>query len=279
MSNSTYAYRAYIENMLGFQLMLKLTLVELFVDGECNEETIIVHPRSFADASSKEVDLYGRLHFDMTFQGKAILGGKDIKVRILTHDPSFFVQFDDRVSDVAMIIKDACLYVHKMKATPQLTNAHSKALAIAPACYPISRVDLRQASIHANSLDAVLDNIITGQLPRRLFLLMVKNTAFNGSKSQDPFHFDHFNVSHAACYVDGVQFPTNAFQPDFKNHLCVREYSGLFQAMNMNSTDTTVNITREEFISGKTIFAFNFAPDLSHGPGMTGHINPIKEAR
>ncbi|XP_053205591.1 uncharacterized protein F54H12.2-like [Panonychus citri] len=262
MSNSTYAYRAYIENMLGFSADAKNSHLSscLWMENAIRRRSFFT-PRSFADGSSKEVDLYGRLHFDMTFQGKAILGGKDIK---------------DRVSDVAMVIKDACLYVHKMKATPQLTNAHSKALAIAPACYPISRVDLRQASIHANSLDAVLDNIITGQLPRRLFLLMVKNTAFNGSKSQDPFHFDHFNVSHAACYVDGVQFPTNAYQPDFKNQLCVREYSGLFQAMNMNSTDTTVNITREDFMGGKTIFAFNFAPDLSHGPGMTGHINPIK---
>ena len=212
----------------------------------------------------------------MTFQGKALLGGKEIKIKIQTHESSFFMQYDDRISDVQVNIIDASIFVHKMKATQQLFNAHTKALNIAPACYPISRVDLKQASIHVNSLDAVLDNIVTGQLPRRLFMVMVNNSAFNGAKNLNPFHFGHFNLTHASCYVDGVQFPTNAYTPDFKNALYVREYSGLFQAMNMNSTDTSINITREDFIAGKTIFAFNFAPDLSQGPGMAGHINPIK---
>jgi hypothetical protein len=42
----------------------------------------------------------------------------------------------------------------------------------------------------------------------------------------------------------------------------------------MNLTESTINIKRNEYAKGKTIYGFNFAPDLSHGCGLVGHVNP-----
>ena len=165
MSNSNYAYRAYLENLLGFSDDSKkshLTAALWYPDDSIQK---FFTPDDTTSRLSNQVDLYGRIHFDMTFQGKAILGGKDIKVKLITHDAAFYMRSDDSVS-VKCNILDASLYTHKMKGTPQLLTSHAKALALTPAKYPINRVDLRQVSIPAGSMDAMLDNIVAGQLPR-----------------------------------------------------------------------------------------------------------------
>jgi hypothetical protein len=55
----------------------------------------------------------------------------------------------------------------------------------------------------------------------------------------------------------------------------MREYMNLFKALNQHGTDCFLSLSREQF-EEKPIFAFNFAPDLSDGCGMVGHVNPVK---
>lgn len=279
MGNSTYAYRAYLETLLGFSSNAKKShLTSVLWEELATERGQYFIPTDPTLSKSRQVDLYGRIHFDLTFQGKALLGGKDIKIKLILNDPSFYMRTTDKseIKNISTKVVDASLYVHKMKGFPALTSAHAKALALAPVKYPIHRIDMRQVTIPKGSMDAMLDNIITGQLPRRLLLFMVPNSVISTKSTEDPFYFKHYNVNHIACFLDGVQYPANAYQPDFVNDLYMREYSGLFQAMNMNSVDSTVNLKRKDFENGKTIFAFNFAPDLSQGCGMSGHVNPIK---
>jgi hypothetical protein len=122
----------------------------------------------------------------------------------------------------------------------------------------------------------MIDNVIFGQLPRRLLVVLVKNDAFNGSYKEDPFYFNHFNLNYIACYIDGVQYPSKAYQPDFSNGKYIREYNGLLQAINQNNTSTSVDIDRKLFKNGNTIFGFNFSPDLSNGADALSHLSEIK---
>jgi len=151
-----------------------------------------------------------------------------------------------------------------------------KALSLAPAKYPITRTEVKETNVSQGVLDAIIDNIVLDQLPRRVLIAMVKNKAFNGSLDENPFYFDHFNINYLACYVDGVQFPAKAYQPDFAHKKYIREYNGLFQALNQNNTSTPINIDRFKYSTGNTIFGFNFAPDISNESGAVGPLSSIK---
>jgi hypothetical protein len=276
LSNELYSYRAYIENLLGFALSAKNThLGSCLWEKNEDERRAYFTPTDADLTKSKIVDLYGRLHIDLTFQGKALVGGCDLKIKIIPNSTSFVFVFPNDIK-IEMKMLDASLFVHRLKATQHLVTAHAKALAMAPVKYPISRVDMRQMVLNTHSMDVMIDNIVIGQLPRRIFLTLVSHAAFNGASSQNPFDFKHYNLTYAACYLDGVQYPSCAYQPDFANNLYVREYNALFQAMNMNTTESSIDITRKEFGDKHTIMAFNFAPDLSHGCSIVGHVNPIK---
>ena len=73
--------------------------------------------------------------------------------------------------------------------------------------------------------------------------------------------------------MNGDQYPRKAFQPDFENGIYVREYIEFFKAMNEMHTDTHLTINRDEYLKGRTIFGFNFSPDLSNGSGIDGYIS------
>ena len=106
---------------------------------------------------------------------------------------------------------------------------------------------------------------VNGQLPRRTLVGFVSNDAFTGSLKKNPFEFKHFNVEFLACYLDGEQYPRLAYKPNFEKNLFSREYIMFYHGYNQMCSDTRMNITKEMYKNGFTLFAFNFAPDNSEG--------------
>jgi hypothetical protein len=105
---------------------------------------------------------------------------------------------------------------------------------------------------------------------------MVLHSAYNGSYILNPYNYKHFNLNYLAFYLNGVQYPEKAFQPDFSNGLYIREYMSLFNATNQNVTDSCITIDRKAYAKGSTIIGANFAPDLSSGCGASGYVSPYR---
>ena len=64
-----------------------------------------------------------------------------------------------------------------------------------------------------------LNNIILGQLPKRIIIGFVANKAYNGDKFLNPFNLKHLNINFLSLYIDGNQIPSKALQPDFKGKM------------------------------------------------------------
>src|SRR6266436_6679771 len=274
LAPQTYAYRAYLEALLGFSADAKKShlTASLWCDDKLKRAKFLAPTDGEKDrGKGSEVDLMGRLHLDLTFQSRALLGGSHVKIKLTPHSSSFFLSTPNNVvAEVDFL--DATLFVHRSKITPRIVSAHTKALAVSPAKYPLTRAEVRQITIPKGVMDAMLDNIVAGQLPRRIFIVCVDNEAFNGSLKKDPFFFNHYNINYLACFLDGTQYPIKAYQPDFDNNLFIREYMGLFKALNQNSTDTYACFDRNKYKNGNTIFGINFAPDLSNGCDSVGYV-------
>ena len=163
--------------------------------------------------------------------------------------------------------------VVRAKVNPEIIAAHQKGLEITPAWYPLTRSDVRTTTINSGTLNTTLENVINGQLPRRVLIAFVSNEAFNGSFKKNPFYFYHYDLNYLACFLNGDQYPRRAFQPDFQNGLYTREYLEFYRAINQNLTDPHMTIKRENYNKGYTIFGLNFSPDMTDGPGMNGYIS------
>jgi hypothetical protein len=274
-SSPTYAYRAYFEAFFGFSLDMKNSHLSsaLWFNDEDDKDDAPIKQRSKYLKDYKELDLMGRLHSDLTFQGKNLVGGCRLTIRILFNDPKFYLMAAGHSPHLEIL--DATLFVKYAKLSQQTLVAHNKVLETSRAKYPHCNFKFKQFVLQKGSIDASIENAHSGQLPRRIIIAMVKNEALNGDYGLNPFNFRHFDLIHLSVYVGGEQFPNKGFNPDFKNKLYVKEFYSLYEGLDMVDCDPTFKITRENFADGNTFFCVNFAPDLTNGPGTVGHVSRI----
>ena len=271
LAPQTYHYRAYLDALLGFSADAKRTHLATSMWSSNAERNEAVRPANDGK-EGRWFELMGRLHTDLTFQDKHLLGGVELRIKLVPNDPKFYFSCNEGLSPT-LEIAEAVLKVRKAKIYPSLLAAHNQALADANARYAITRTEVRYQGIPRGQLDAILDNVIRGQMPRRIFVFLVDTQTFNGSYSKDPFAFRHFDVNFVCAYIDSTQYPSTPYTPDFNENLYAKEFMALYVTLNQNRTDTYMDIDYRSFAVNNTIFAFDFAPDLSNGPGSSGHVN------
>ncbi|XP_074596510.1 uncharacterized protein F54H12.2-like [Brevipalpus obovatus] len=268
-----YAYRAYFDTLCGFSDGAKSSFLQAVGTPYTQ---LSPPPGSVNKSEGRIIELMGLLHVDLALQARALVGSLQYKMQFTLHSPEFFLKINDENIKPTVELLDAALFIHRARVIPPLLEAHTLALRTATAKYPITRSEVRTHTLSNGVRDALIDNFVLGQLPRRAILGLVDNDAFIGVAGKDPLKFEHFNVNHIAVYLDGVQFPSRPYTPDFANDSFYREYLGLYQTLNQISPDPTFTLTPEKYKEGDILFGFNFAPDLSDGCGVIGHLNPIR---
>jgi hypothetical protein len=277
-SSPFYAYKAYLEAKLGMPKTEKESYLELAgwytADLNSGHSINTAENDDFRDFATR--DYFGKLHTDLSFQGRSLLGGCKLIIRILFNDPKFYMMSLKHAPEFVFL--EYSLYVHRAKVSQALVDAHEAALKISTAKYPITLTNVKAFTIMAGSNDANIDNIHSGQIPRRIFVFFVDNKGVNGSYDLNPFHFVNCNISSLAVFVDGVQYPPKPYAPNFSliGGTYARELMSIYEALDQTDGETTCEINREYFRQGNTILGFNFAPDLTAGSGITGYINPIR---
>ena len=290
LNPQTYAYKAYLETALGYTRDAQrgyLAAQGYFIDDNKKEEisinqNFLIKPGSLPATSSGQgisVDLMGKLCLDLAQQPKALLGGMKLKFTLHPNSSAFYLQKDPTLTDITPTIKfeSAILYVSKCKVIPEIVEAHNIALSRATVKYPISRGHVKSFNVLKNQSDVMLDNVVIGQIPRRIIVGLVKDKAFSGDLDENPFNFKHFNLNYLAANVNGIQYPSIAFTPDFPNQLYLREYLSVYETLNQLNTDASYSVDRFWYDNGNVLYGFNFSNDSTDDCYSAGYVNPIKQ--
>jgi len=280
----TYAYKAMLESIFGFSEDARkshLTSALYSADSSTSpdEKNAVrnkyINPGSTTD-QGKIVELIGKPHLDLSFQEKALIGGLNIKLEFIPHDPKFYLIADTDKVLPSVEFLDASLFVHRSKVSPLIVQAHERTLQKSNAKYPVCRSEVKTFTVNSGTFSANIDNIVSGQLPRRALVAIVSNSAFNGDYGKNPYNFKNYKVNYITSHIDGLQYPAVPYTPDFTSGAVTREYIGFFEALGQLSTDSVISLSRDDWINGKTIFGFNYAPDFANGCIQEGHTSPFK---
>ena len=285
-STNTYPYRAMLETLLSYGEDAKKSQLtsELFYKDDAGEmDTVIIaaggghqpnaglQSRRALARESREFDMVGRIHADIFFQERYLLNEVGVKVRLVRSKDSFCLM--GAPNDAKLHITHAALFVRKVKLSPSVFIAHARALENGTAKYPIKRTVCKAFAIPQNYRDITYEKLVSGQLPTRLVIGIVNNTAFNGSRTLNPFNFHHYNLSEIAIYLDGHQQHTlKPIQPDFGAGLFVRAYNTLFSGTGKLNGDEGIAISRSDYDRGYALYAFDLTADL----GEDDHFNLVK---
>ncbi|XP_054721362.1 uncharacterized protein F54H12.2-like [Uloborus diversus] len=265
-SSNTYPYRSYIETLLnhGFDSKTSQLTSEMYYKNGLKKRS------SFLELSAS-VDMIGRIHSDLFHQERLLLNLVDVKIKLIRSKPEFCLQGD---KDHKVILEKISLLVRKVKVSPGVILGHVKALEKDTAKYPINRVLCKAYSVPQGSMSMVQDNIFIGSMPRKLIIGCIENDAFHGTFEKSPFDFKHFNMNFIGVYVDGQPKPYAPLELNFDKNIYIKGYNSLFSVTEKLSPDQGIFMSREEYINGNTLFAFNLSPDLCNGD----HLNLIKHS-
>lgn len=225
---------------------------------------------------SREVELYGRLHLDLADQHKALLGGLDLKISLLPHDPDFYLMYDPAIYRATVRFTDIKFELHRALVSDSLVRGIADTLPRATAKYPITRKEVRKFLVPQNRIDHHETNLVKNErIPRKAFLAFVNNDAANGSPRLNPFEFKHYNLRNVRFVINSTDFPPRGFECNFETKQVNKAYFNFFEAMGQIE-HPRCSITREEWMSGFTIFGFNISPDLSNSIVRNGYTSDIK---
>ena len=91
-----------------------------------------------------------------------------------------------------------------------------------------------------------INNAFLGPVPDRILKVLVKNAAFVGSASTNPFHFHHYDMTNLVLYVNGIQHPSEPLTMDCSSPFgATRAYETLFSSTGINHDDRGHMITLE----------------------------------
>jgi hypothetical protein len=196
---------------------------------------------------SKDFTLTGRIHGDIFQQNKLIINGVSLKLKLIRSTDAFCLM---RVSSYLpkLIIKDAVLFIKKVRINPSILSAHAKFLNEANAKYQIVRVDVKAISLAAGETIHNKDNIYIGALPKKLVMGILENDAHSGSYGKSPFTFKNHDVNFIQVYLNGDPYPVRAYQPDYDKEIFSREFYSLYD--NIDQNDGNVHPLDIEFSEG-----------------------------
>jgi hypothetical protein len=280
-SGDKYAYRVFLETELNFGDEAKKSHLQssfYFPDAAAHMNVAQndgLTARSTPFRLSREVEVVGKIHCDLFNQEKCLPSNMELRLELhKNRDPFNLLCYGANAPAYKLKIVDMRWKVWKVRPSEEFSLALETVVQTEPMRYPIRRIQINSIHVDAGRRSAPNNVLITGQLPRRMIIGMVNTNAFHGAYDENPFNFEHFNISSINLLVSGRTIPSYAIPIDFANNLYLRHYKELMSVLEMSETNIGNSIGKARYISGSTFFGFDLSPD--HDPDG-GHWDLVKE--
>ena len=226
-------------------------------------------------AETKQLELQGRLDLGLVLQEKYLPNGVEIRLRLNRASPQFSIMSE---MPVVLKIDAAILSIRYVQLLPAIANDLNQSIARSPAKFPIRRVEVQTFTIGSGLRTKIEEYLFQGQFPKRLFIGMVSNEAFNGSFATNPFNFKNFDLSKLEVSCDGHNVCDKAFEPRFTDDLYLRSYMSLFQALNSPIQMQNCDIDYEDYKDGYCLWGYD-STSRGRPRTFTSHENGQSQTR
>ena len=267
-----------------------------------NKKMTVMRPgtgnQGFAERSEfitggKKFVLSGPIFSDIFMCDRLLLNMLDLN-GVLNRAPNAFCLMDIGTTNANARVKfeDDVLKIRKVKVDETVSIANEQILKRTPALYPIRRVECKALSIPSGLPHVRKDNIFSGMIPKSFVFGLVDAAAYSGIyggkntgvgatgyKHANPYNFQHYNVTTITLTVNGEEVPFKQLTLDYKGGSdgktkeFVQAYNTLFSGTGKMYTNTGLDITREEYDKGYTLYVFDLTPDMCN---TSGYFNAIQ---
>ena len=222
--------------------------------------------------------LSGPIFSDIFMNDRLLLNMMDLKVVLNRSSDSFSLMdknADDALIEPRVHLTDVVLKIRKVKVDQPVSDGVERMLKQTPALYPIRRVECKILTIPENLPNIRQDNIFSGIIPKSFVFGLVDVDAANGVYGKNPYNFQHFGVTNVSLTANGQEIPfkqlTLKYPKDVNGKVDAatddeldfdEAYNTLFSGTGKIYSNAGLDITREDYPGGYTLYAFDLTPDM-----------------
>ena len=226
--------------------------------------------------NGKKFTLSGPIFVDAFMGSRLLLNLVDLKL-ILNRSSDQFCLMDKNGSPLNAKVKltDVILKVRKVRVSPTVSMAHELALKKMAAIYPIRRVECKTFVMPANIPNVRKDNIFTGIIPKTFVFGLLDAKGFSGDYKKNPYNFQDYKVTTVTLTANGEELPFKQLTLNYKNNKenFIQAYNTLFSGTGKMNYNTGLDISREDYPKGYTLYAFDLTPDMC---GASPYFNTVQ---
>ena len=231
---------------------------------------------------SKEFVLSGPIFSDVFMGDRLLLNMLDLKV-VLNRSSNAFCLMDKNSPSInpKVALDDVVLKIQKVKVDQTVSDATELILKQTPSLYPIRRVECKALTIPSGLSFLRKDNIFSGIIPKSFVIGFVDLDAYNGAYGKNPYNFQHFGVKALTLTANGEEIPFKQLildypdteNPNKKTVDFIQAYNTLFSGTGKMYANTGLDISREDYDNGYTLYAFGLTPDMCD---TTDYFNAVQ---
>ena len=267
-NSEEYPYKAYLLNLLSHDKETKETFLKGCVKwmkdtkehvGDRGDNEGWVSRRKEA-SSAATLCAIGRPVLDLMNQCKLLPSHCELKF-IFDRSPKSFYMMGAANSTYYIKIVKANMSLRQVQVRDEVTEVHNRSVTdpkFGPFNYPITRTRVTKHTLNGGSQDYSWTQTDTTQIPSRVVIGLVKETASSGTITENPFNFTNFGIREIEVKFDEQKFE---LKTDFENNKITEAYHQLFSETGLQAAGRNCDISIEEFKDGYTLFAFDLTPD------------------
>ena len=190
----------------------------------------------------------------------------EIELEIMPNDTNFCIlELPITTTQYNFELISLRLYVKSLELMPSLAYEISQKLEKTPARYAIRRSSTKAHYISENRTEFTT-MLWSDQVPRRVILGLVENSAYIGTKDKSPFKFMPFNTREITVFVNGRTYPSNLYNLNYANGLYVRPYHEMMEALGFAYSPESNGISLKRYINGCCFYVFNLNNSQEENP-------------
>ena len=231
-----------------------------------------INKRRVFTNNGTEVGLVGVPLCDIFNMDKVLLDGLEIKIKVDLSSDAFVLMGGETPNNCKLQIMSSTLRVRTVRVADNTKLEHlqtmqgQKGRAALPAVYTLTRTPTHAKIILRGVLNHTETDLFNGLIPQCLIFRMVRDDAYNGNRTRNPFSF---GVQGVRLTVNGEEMPYSAL--DLTGGKRINGYNTLFSGSGEMNCGHGLDIDREDWEQGYGLFRFDLTPA---GSGHPDHLIP-----
>ena len=147
---------------------------------------------------SQPLVMRGKFHSDIFNQSKPLIDKVNMTIKFHRNDDKFVLMSSMNPAEYKIVIDHMYVIVTKLAVAERI----EKDVINQVVPYPLTRIVLREFTIPAGVKQFPVNQLHKGDLPAKIVLGLVDNSALTGDYTKNPYNFQHFDVTEVSL-TDG----------------------------------------------------------------------------